>query len=122
MIHLLVINSNNRNNNDSDNKSLHRTNNNIKYKMNDIETNDNSNNIQVGKILSRKLNEENKITPIDNNKIDWCTQWLMQNTTYETINEGYTYLQKTNTDYMTVNTNHTYEGNIPNNDIQKCMG
>ena len=56
MIHLLVINSNNRNNNDSDNKSLHRTNNNIKYKMNDIETNDNSNNIQVGKILSRKLN------------------------------------------------------------------
>ena len=46
----------------------------------------------------------------------------MQNTTYETINEGYTYLQKTNTDYMTVNTNHTYEGNIPNNDIQKRMG
>ena len=41
----------------------------------------------------------------------------MQNTIYETINEGYTYLQKTNTDYMTVNTNHTYEGNIPNNDI-----
>ena len=50
MIHLLVINSNNRNNNDSDNKSLHRTNNKIKYKMNNIETNDNIKNIQVGKL------------------------------------------------------------------------
>ena len=96
MIHLLVKTLTNRNNNDNDNKLLHRTNNKIKNTMNNIETNDNSKNILVR--LSRKIKLRKEINHIDNNKTGYYTRRPMKNTTYETVTKKYTNLLRTNTD------------------------